>query len=72
MAELKEEAAEGIDAILLEENSVAAYGETLARETGLQTLTINPIAYIVPTGHNYLTLMRSNLTAFATALQCHD
>lgn len=70
VAELKEEAEEGIGAILLEENSVAAYGETLARETGLQTLSINPVAYIIPTGQNYLTLMQTNLDTFATALQC--
>jgi zinc transport system substrate-binding protein len=72
MAELKEEAEEGIGAILLEENSVAAYGETLARETGLETLSINPVAYIVPTGENYITLMQSNLDSFATALKCDE
>lgn len=72
LAELKEEAEEGIGAILLEENSITAYGETLARETGLETLTINPIAYLVPSGENYLTLMRSNLDTFATALKCNE
>jgi zinc transport system substrate-binding protein len=72
LAELKEEAEEGIGAILLEQNSVAAYGETLARETGLETLTINPIAYLVPSGENYLTLMQSNLDMFATALKCNE
>jgi len=72
LAELKEEAEEGIGAILLEENSITAYGETLARETGLQTLSINPIAYIVPTGEDYVTLMRSNLNIFATALKCDE
>lgn len=72
LAELKEEAEEGIGAILLEQNSIASYGETLARETGLETLTINPIAYYVPSGENYLTIMRNNLDAFATALKCHE
>lgn len=72
LAALKEEAEEGISAILLEENSITAYGETLARETGLQTLSINPIAYIVPAGENYLTLMQSNLNTFATALRCNE
>jgi zinc transport system substrate-binding protein len=72
LAELKEEAEEGIGAILLEQNSVAAYGETLARETGLETLSINPIAYLVPSGENYLTLMQSNLDTFATALKCNE
>jgi zinc transport system substrate-binding protein len=71
LAELKEEAEEGIGAILLEENSIAAYGETLARETGLQTLSINPIAFIVPAGDSYLTLMQKNLETFAAALKCN-
>ena len=72
LAQLREEAEEGIGAILLEESSITAYGETLARETGLQTLSVNPIAYIVPTGENYLTLMRSNLETFAIALTCNE
>ncbi len=72
LAELKEEAEEGIGAILLEENSITAYGETLARETGLETLSINPIAYIIPTGENYLTLMQKNLDTFSTALKCNE
>jgi len=71
LAMLKEEASEGIGAILLEENSVIAYGETLARETGLETLSVNPIAYVIPEGEDYLTLMRSNLSAFTKALQCN-
>lgn len=72
LASLKAEAEEGIGAILLEENSIAAYGETVAREAGLQTLRINPIAYIVPEGQNYLTLMEQNLNTFATALNCNE
>jgi len=72
LAELRAEAAEGIGAILLEENSIAAYGETLARETGLQTLNLNPIAYIIPANETYLTLMRTNLDSFATALACNE
>lgn len=72
LAMLKEEAEEGIGAILLEENSVTAYGETLARETGLQTLSLNPIAYIIPEGEDYLTLMQKNLDTFAIALQCNE
>lgn len=72
LATLKEEAEEGIGAILLEENSIAAYGETLARETGLATLPINPIAYNIGPSETYLTLMRSNLTTFATALECNE
>ena len=72
LAELRAEAAEGIGAILLEENSITAYGETLARETGLQTLSLNPIAYIIPTNETYLTLLQSNLDSFAIALACNE
>jgi zinc transport system substrate-binding protein len=72
LAELRAEAAEGIGAILLEENSITAYGETLARETGLQTLSLNPIAYIIPANETYLTLMQSNLDSFAIALACNE
>jgi zinc transport system substrate-binding protein len=72
LAELKEEAEEGIGAILLEENSVKAYGETLARETGLVSLSVNPIEYFIPNGEDYFTLMRSNLDTFATALRCNE
>ena len=70
LAALREEAAEGIGAILLEESSITAYGETLARETGLQTLSLNPISYVIPDGEDYLTLMQKNLDAFAFALKC--
>ncbi len=72
LAELKEEAEEGISVILLEENSITAYGETLARETGLKTLGINPIAYIIPSEENYMTLMQKNLDTFSTALKCNE
>jgi len=71
LAELKEEAEEGVGAILLEANSVSAYGETLARETGLQTLSVSPIAY-VSGEENYFSLMRSNLVSLSTALQCNE
>ena len=72
LSELRAEAEEGIGAILLEENSITAYGETLARETGLQTLRINPIAYIIPENEDYFSLMRANLDTFATALKCDE
>lgn len=71
LAELKAEAEAGVNAILLEESSVTAYGETLANETGLQTLSVNPIAYVIPAGADYLTLMRDNLSSFETALACN-
>jgi zinc transport system substrate-binding protein len=72
LASLKVEAEEGIGAILLEENSITAYGETLARETGLQTLSINPISHVIPVDEDYFTLMQKNLDAFATALACNE
>jgi zinc transport system substrate-binding protein len=72
LAELRAEAEEGIGAILLEENSITTYGETLARETGLDTLSINPIAYVIPAGEDYFSLMQSNLDTFATALNCNE
>jgi zinc transport system substrate-binding protein len=72
LATLRAEAAEGIGAILLEANSVTAYGETLARETGLQTLSINPIAFIIPENETYLSIMNTNLDTFATALNCNE
>jgi zinc transport system substrate-binding protein len=71
LANLRDEAAEGAGAILLEQNSVTAYGETLANETGLTTLSINPIAYTIPAGEDYLTLMRANLNVFEEALRCN-
>lgn len=71
LAALREEAAEGIGAILLEDNSVIAYGETLARETGLRTLSINPIAHSIPSGETYLSLMQANLETLADAMNCN-
>jgi zinc transport system substrate-binding protein len=71
LASLREEAEEGIGAILLEENSIAAYGETLAAETGLQTLPVNPLAYVIPEETDYLSLSRANLESFKTALNCN-
>ncbi len=71
LAKLKEEAEEGITTILLEENSIASYGETLARETGLATGSISPILYNIPQGQDYLSFMRSNLESLEQALDCH-
>ena len=72
LAELREEAEEGVGAILLEENAVAEYGETLARETGLETLPINPASYAIPAGQNYLTVMEQNLDTLVTAFGCNE
>ena len=44
LAELKKEAEEeGITHILIEENNVRRFADTLARETGLMTLSANPL-----------------------------
>lgn len=72
LAKLKTEAEEGVGAILLEESSVTAYGDTLARETGLTTLSINPIAFTIPEGATYLTLMEANLDTLVTAFACYE
>lgn len=70
LAKLREEAEEGVGAILLEQNSITAYGETLAAETGLRMLSINPVAYDIPAGEDYLSIMEQNLNTLADALQC--
>jgi zinc transport system substrate-binding protein len=48
--------------------------ETIARETGTTTMVLDPIEGITPEdlakGSNYITVMRSNLQALKTALQC--
>jgi len=48
--------------------------ETIATETGAQTMALDPIEGITPEnlakGNNYLTVMQSNLKALETALQC--
>jgi zinc transport system substrate-binding protein len=72
LAELKEEAAEGAGAILLEKNSVAAYGEALALETGLPTMSINPAAFDIPEGGDYQSVMRTNLDTLVAALRCDE
>jgi len=72
LADLRAEATEGMGAILLEENAVQEYGDTLARETGLLAVAINPISYIIPEEDDYLTLMRENLNALSTAFDCNE
>jgi len=48
--------------------------ETIARETGTTTMVLDPIEGITPEdlakGDNYMTVMRSNLQALETALEC--
>ena len=48
--------------------------ETIATETGTKTMVLDPIEGITPEdlakGNNYMTVMRSNLQAIETVLQC--
>lgn len=48
--------------------------ETIANETGAKTLVLDPIEGIsddnIKAGHTYLTIMRDNLSALQTALEC--
>jgi zinc transport system substrate-binding protein len=49
--------------------------ETIANETGAKTMVLDPIEGItsndLKAGHTYLTVMRDNLSALQTALQCN-
>ncbi len=72
LASLKQEAEEGVGAILLEQNSVTAYGEMLETETGLVTYPINPIAFQVAKDEDYLSISRSNLATLTQALHCNE
>lgn len=71
LAELREEAEEGVLGILTEQRSIQKYAETLARETGLQLLTVDAMELGVPEGATYATVMYKNLTAFRTAYGCN-
>jgi zinc transport system substrate-binding protein len=71
LSELKDEALSGtIGAILLEENNITAYGEILSKETGLPLFPINPIAFKVKKGEDYLSISRTNLNTLTQALKC--
>lgn len=69
LAELKEEAEEGITHILTEQSSVTHFAETLATETGLTMLSMDPLE-ITPS-KDYFAIMEDNLRNLATALGCH-
>lgn len=64
----------GIKHIFFETTIPTTLAETIAKETGAETLTFNPIAS--PTkkeldeGDNYFSLMRENLEKLRTALNC--
>ena len=71
LAELKKEAEEGISHILVEENSVRRFADTLARETGLKTLPANPLGRgTLDPQKDFFDIMEENLISFKTALNC--
>lgn len=71
LSQLKEEAAKGITHILIEENNIQKFAQTLAQETGLQTLTINPLGRgTLDPQKDFLDIMEENLKNLKTALQC--
>jgi zinc transport system substrate-binding protein len=71
LAELANKANTGVTSILSETSSVTEYAETLSRDTGLDIVPINTIAYAIPEGENYLTLMKTNLDSIKTAYACN-
>ena len=71
LAQLKEKATEGITHILVEDHTVKSFAETLAAETGLKMLPINPLEKAsLEAEKNYFDIARENLQSFAAALQC--
>lgn len=71
LAALREEAREsGSRAVLTEQSSVTEFADTIAREAQLEVLPLNPIAFAIPEGEDYLTLMRGNLASLSTAYAC--
>ena len=76
LAQLVEEIkAQGVTAVYFESLVNPAVAETLARETGVQALALNPIEGLTPQeqaqGIDYLTLMRANLVNLRQGLRCN-
>jgi len=71
LAELKKIATqEGITYILTEENAITRFSETLASETGLTMLPINPLATPADDHADFFDRARANLSQLAIALEC--
>ncbi len=71
LAELKNEAHDGVRAVLVEKNRVQKYADIIATETGLQTLPI--VALGSGTGDaqkTYFDIMEENLHVFVQAFNC--
>lgn len=72
LAQLREEAREGVNAILTDETGVKQYAETLARETGLELVPIDPLASGVSVGKgNFIDGLEENLNALTKAYACN-
>ena len=73
LAELKDEAEKGISHILVEENNVRRFADTLATETGLITLPINPLGKgPLDPSKDFFDIMEENLGSLTTALNCQS
>lgn len=73
LAELKEEAQEGITHILVEGNNTQRFANTLAAETGLSPLPINPLGRgTLDENKDFFDVMEMNRQSLATALNCQS
>src|SRR5258706_7016349 len=65
---------ENIKIVFFESLVSPKLSQTIAQETGAKTMVLDPIEGIsedkLTAGHNYLTVMRDNLNALRTALEC--
>ena len=71
LTNLKAEAKDGITHILIEENSVRKFADTLINETGLIPLPVNPLGRgTLDKNKNFFDVMEANLQSFKTGLNC--
>ena len=71
LAELSKQAKHGITHVLIEENKVRRFADTLASETGLKTLSINPLGRgTLDPKKDFIDVMYDNLNSFKEALSC--
>ncbi len=65
---------QGITTVFFEELAPQNFADTLAREAGVKTAMLSPLEAPTPNelvaGSSYVTIMRANLTALRTALDC--
>lgn len=68
--------ANGVTTVFTESLAPTQFAETLAREVGVKTATLNPLegptSAELARGENYLTIMRSNLSSLQAALGCRS